>query len=70
MTVPVAAGWAMMFLFLIILTDVPATSDLGVAFAWLILLSIALAYGADAFDNIGSVLGQPQKTEPVKTAEG
>lgn len=60
MTVPVAAGWGMMFLMLVVLTDIEATAELSVAFAWLILISIALAYGADAFRNFSAVLGQPQ----------
>lgn len=58
MTVGVAAGWAVMFLTLIVFTDIEATSPLAVAFGWLILISIALAYGEDAFKNIGAVLNE------------
>lgn len=60
MTVPVAAGWAVMFLTLIVFTDIEATAELSVAFGWLILISIALAYGTDAFRNFSAVIGQPQ----------
>lgn len=60
MTVQVAAGWAFLFLTLIVFTDIEATAPLSVAFAWLILISIALAYGADAFNNLGAVFA-PKK---------
>lgn len=56
MTVGVAAGWAVLFLTLIVFTDIEPTAELSAAFAWLLLLSIALAYGADAFGNIAAVL--------------
>lgn len=60
MTVGVASGWAVMFVTLIVFTDIEATSSLAVAFGWLILISIALAYGEDAFKNVSTVIGQPQ----------
>ena len=56
MTVSVAFGWAVIFLTLIILTDIDATQELGVAFGWLFFISVAIAYGADAFGNVTTVL--------------
>lgn len=56
MTVPVAAGWAVMFLTLIVFTDIEPTAELAAAFGWLILVSIALAYGEDAFHNVTKVI--------------
>lgn len=50
-----ATGWAIMFLFLIVGADLPATSDIAIGFAWLILLVVALLYGTDAFRNITSI---------------
>lgn len=53
--VPAAVGWAIMFLFLVTLADVPGTSEIGVGFAWLIFVVVALLYGRDAFRNIGRI---------------
>lgn len=55
-TVQRAAGWAAVFLLFIILADVPATSELGSAFAWLLFVSMFLAFGADAFANVNQIL--------------
>lgn len=65
MTVSVASGWAVMFLTLIVFTDIEATAPLAAAFAWLILISIALAYGEDAFNNITKLLGQSPTSLPT-----
>lgn len=61
--VTTATGWAIMFLFLVVGADIPATSDIAIGFAWLILLVVALLYGADAFRNITRI-GQPPTTSP------
>ncbi len=59
-----AAGWAVMFLFLIVLADVPATSDIGIGFAWLIAFVVFLLYGQDAFRNITSIANAKPVTPP------
>lgn len=51
-------GWSALFLFLIILAEIPATSQLGPAFAWLILLTIMFVYGTAAFTNLLALMGQ------------
>lgn len=57
-----------MFIFLIVLADVPATSDVGVGFAWLIFVTVALLYGTDAFRNITKVVAAKPVTPPDNIA--
>lgn len=52
----IAAG-VVVFLSLTILADLPATSELAVAFAYLILLSAALTVGPVAFARVSSLVG-------------
>lgn len=59
--VSVMVGWATVFLILIALTDVPTTAQLGSSFGWLLLLSIFLAFGADAFHNISAIVNPTAK---------
>jgi len=55
----IAAG-AIVFLSLTILADIPATSRLAVAFAYVILLSAALTVGPTAFGRISELVGAPR----------
>lgn len=48
-------GWAVLFLMLIAAADVPATAPLASGFGWLIFISIALAFGPDAFANLTKI---------------
>lgn len=57
-TAQTLVGWAMLFIILIALADIEATGDLASAFAYLLLLTILLAFGPDAFDNLTRLLGQ------------
>jgi uncharacterized membrane protein YhaH (DUF805 family) len=52
-----AMGWAVLFVFLVILADIPATQALATTFAWLILLSVLMLFGPLAGQNIGSLFG-------------
>lgn len=45
------------FFTLVILADIPATSEVAVAFAYLILLSAALTVGPVAFARVSSAVG-------------
>lgn len=45
-------GWAVLFVMLIVASDVPGLGDLAAAFAWLLLLSILIIYGPAAFNNL------------------
>ena len=61
LSVEVFTGWAILFVTFITLADIDATSQLGVSFAWLLLLSIALMVGPDALNNIAN-MGRPEPT--------
>lgn len=45
------AAWGLLYIILLTLTDIPATGEIAQAFAWLILLTILLTYGVDAFEK-------------------
>lgn len=53
----VLAGWAVLFVIFIALADLDATAELATAFAFLLLLSIVLAFGPDMFNNLAAALG-------------
>jgi len=64
-------GWSALFLFLIIMSEIPATSQLGSSFAWLILLTVFFVYGTAAFQNLIALMGQGAGTpEPGGTTPG
>lgn len=50
-------AWAALFVMLTILADFPATEQIASAFALLIMLTMILAYGVDAFENIARTVG-------------
>lgn len=50
-------AWAALFVMLTILADFPATTQIASAFALLIMLTMILAYGVDAFENIAQTVG-------------
>jgi hypothetical protein len=58
LSVELFTGWAILFVILVALADNDTTSPLGVGFAYLLLLSVAMAVGPDAFNNIASLTGQ------------
>lgn len=60
LSVELFTGWAILFVILVALADNDTTSPLGVGFAYLLLLSVAMAVGPDAFNNIASLTGQQQ----------
>jgi hypothetical protein len=51
-------GWLVVGGFLIVLADLPATSELAVAFAYLMLIAAFLTGGQAAFDNITQLVSQ------------
>jgi hypothetical protein len=53
----VAGG--IVFFSLVILSDVPTTSSIAVAFAYLILLSAALTVGPVAFGRVSNLVNSP-----------
>jgi hypothetical protein len=55
----VFTGWAILLVMLVALTDNDTTAPLGVGFAYLLLLSIIMLVGPDAFNNISSLGSQP-----------
>jgi len=50
-------GWAVLFVILIALADIDSTAELASAFAFLIMVTVLLAFGPDAFNNITRMLG-------------
>lgn len=50
-------AWAALFVMLSIMADFPATGTLASGFALLLMLTMLLAYGVDAFENIGKTVG-------------
>lgn len=54
-------AWGVLFLFLIIMAEIPATGDLASAFTWLIVLTVLFAYGPAAFSNLLVMMGQAGK---------
>lgn len=55
MTVQHAIGWAGLFMFLIVGTDIPLTAQLAAAIAWLLLVAVLIRYGPDAFGTVSQV---------------
>lgn len=51
-------GWAVLFVIFIVASDIPEVGQLAAAFAWLLLLSIVIVYGPDAFNNVSRFLNQ------------
>lgn len=48
-------AWGFLFAGLVILSDFPGAGELSAAFAMLILISVLLAFGPAAFDNISTL---------------
>jgi hypothetical protein len=58
---PVALlGWGFMAITIAVFADIPATSDVAVAFAYLILLAVLFHSGAKVFDGLSAALATPQ----------
>lgn len=51
-------AFGIVFFSLVMLADIPATSEVAVAFAYLILLSAALTVGPVAFGRISNLVGK------------
>ena len=56
-------GWLIVGGFLIIAADIPLTSDLAVAFAYLMLIAALLTGGEDAFNNLTGLLNRPTESK-------
>lgn len=56
MTLGNSVGWAMAFLLLIALTDIPPTAQVAAAFGWLILIAVLAKYGGQAAANVTSIV--------------
>ena len=50
-------AWGVIAVTLSIFADIPSTSDLAVAFAYLVLLAVLFNSGAKVFDGITAALG-------------
>lgn len=59
MTARMVLGWLIVGGMLIVLADIPATSDLAVSFAYLMLIAALLAAGPAAFDNLTRLVNKP-----------
>lgn len=49
-------GWGVLYVMLIAAADIPGLGKISAAFAWLLLLSIALFYGVDAANGLNSLM--------------
>jgi succinate-acetate transporter protein len=63
-------GWAVLFVIFIALADLDATAELATAFAFLLLLTIVLAFGPDMFNNITRMLGGAPTSSPPSNGKG
>lgn len=59
-------GWLVVGGMLLVLSDIPTTSDLAVSFAYLMLIAAFLAAGPDAWDNITRLVNKPSAAESTK----
>lgn len=48
-------AWAVVFMALIAMTDIPLTAEIAAAFAWLIFVSVAMLFGPQAFKSISDL---------------
>lgn len=55
MTAQSLFGWAVVAIILSIFADIESTSEIAVAFAWLILIAVLFNSGIKVFDGISSV---------------
>lgn len=55
-------GWGTMFVMLIILADIGPTGPMATSFAWLFVVAILFTYGIEAFDNLQTLMGEPNAT--------
>lgn len=62
-------AWGFILTVLIVLADIPATGELGAAFAWLFFLAVLFSYGGAAFANLLAMMGV-QSGQPATTAGG
>lgn len=55
-------AWGFLFVTLMVVADIPATSKLGVAFAWLIFATTLMGFGPEAFANLSRLAGVTNKS--------
>jgi hypothetical protein len=55
LTFNAAIGWGVLFMVLIVMTDVPATQNVALMLAILFMLSVIFKYGPAAFGTIKTV---------------
>lgn len=51
-------AWGILFVFLIVMAEIPNTGQLAAAFVWLIVLAVLFTYGVAAFQNLLVIMGQ------------
>ena len=57
MTPQALFAWGVVAVTLAIFADINSTSELAVAFAWLVLIAVLFNSGGKVFDNISAVVG-------------
>jgi len=67
-------AWGIVFVVLIIMSDIESTNQLAAAFAWLIALAVILNKGPDAFKNLqfivnGQKVGDESTTDNTTTED-
>lgn len=50
-------AWGSLFITFVILSEMPPTQQLAVAFVWLITLTMVFTYGIAAFENLRLMIG-------------
>jgi hypothetical protein len=65
-SVGVVTAWAFLSVFLIVLTDIPATAPVAVGLGWLLLISLLLTLGPDAMAAVTRIVSNPPATQTEK----
>lgn len=50
-------AWSVVILTLSVMAEIPATGELAVSFAWLVMLAMILSYGLEAAQNLMLMMG-------------
>lgn len=58
-------AWGVIFTFLTIMADIPATGELAASFTWLIVLAMLFTYGVEAFSNLAVMIGGGGSESPT-----
>lgn len=70
-TLNAVVAWGVLFLLFVAMTDIPMTQQVAAAFAWLLLVSVLLKYGPDAFTTITTINKTPasQTGKPLRPGQ-